>query len=99
MSLATISKLVLVMLLWASCFPLITAGIDSAPHLTFAATRAFLAGAALLVLGVALRRSLPRGMRMWLLLAVTGLGATTLAFLGMFHASVPSLPTCKVPAT
>ncbi len=87
MSVATIVKLVLVMLLWASCFPLITAGLDSAPHLTFAATRAFLAGAALLVLGAALRRPLPRGPRVWLLLAITGLGATTLAFLGMFHAA------------
>ncbi len=80
-------KLVLVMLLWAICFPLITAGLEYAPHLTFAAMRAFLAGAALLVLGAAFRRPLPSGARIWMLLAMTGLGATTLAFLGMFHAA------------
>ena len=80
-------KLVLVMLLWAICFPLITAGLEYAPHLTFAAMRAFLAGAGLLVLGAALRRPLPSGLRIWILIGITGLGATTLAFLGMFHAA------------
>ncbi|GMQ75136.1 MAG: DMT family transporter [Gammaproteobacteria bacterium] len=80
-------KLVLVMLLWAICFPLITAGLEYAPHLTFAAMRAFLAGAALLALGAVFRRPLPSGARIWMLLALTGLGATTLAFLGMFHAA------------
>ena len=82
-----VTKLLLVMFLWAICFPLITAGFAYAPHLTFAAMRAFLAGAALLVLGTALRRPLPSGARIWMLLAMTGLGATTLAFLGMFHAA------------
>ena len=43
-----ISKIVLVMLLWAICFPLIVAGFSYAPHLTFAALRALIAGAALL---------------------------------------------------
>jgi len=87
MSIATIIKLVFVMFLWAICFPLITVGFESAPHITFAAMRAFIAGAALLVLGAVLRRPLPRGSRVWLLLAMTGLGATTFAFLGMFHAA------------
>lgn len=75
------------MLLWASCFPLIAAALDLAPHLTFATMRAFLAGAVLLAIGVALRRPFPRGVRVWLLLSVIGLGATTFAFLGMFHAA------------
>ena len=83
----TILKLVVVMLLWASCFPLITAALDLAPHLTFAALRAFLAGATLLAIGVALRRPFPRGIRVWLRLSAIGLGATTFAFLGMFHAA------------
>jgi drug/metabolite transporter (DMT)-like permease len=80
-------KLILVMFLWAICFPLITAGFEYASHLTFAAMRAFIAGTALLALGAALGRRLPSGARIWMLLAMTGLGATTLAFLGMFHAA------------
>ncbi len=87
MSVATATKLVLVMFLWAICFPLITAGLGAAPHLTFAAMRAFLAGGSLLILGWALQRRLPTDSRVWVLLAVVGFGATTLAFLGMFHAA------------
>ncbi len=80
-------RLLLVMLLWAICFPLITTGIQYAPHLTFAAMRAFLAGGALLAVAFALGRPMPRGVRDWLALAAIGLGATTLAFYGMFHAA------------
>ncbi len=87
MSAHTMLKLVLTMLLWASCFPLITAGLDASPHLTFAAMRAFLAGGALLLVGAMLGRRFPHGVRVWLLLTGIGLGATTLAFLGMFHAA------------
>ena len=58
-------KLVVVMLLWAACFPLITLGLTSSPHLTFAAMRAALAGAALVALGVILRRPLPSGLEEW----------------------------------
>jgi len=87
MSLAIFIKLVLVMFLWAICFPLITAVLDSTPHLSFAAIRAFVAGAALLALGAALGRPLPRGKRVWSLLAMIGLGATSFGFFGMFHAA------------
>ena len=87
MSVSIFVKLVFVMFLWAICFPLITIGFDYAPHLSFAAVRAFIAGAALLALGVVLRRPVPRGKPVWLLLALTGLGATTLGFFGMFHAA------------
>ena len=38
------SLIVLVMFLWAACFPLIVAGFAYAPHLTFAALRAWLSG-------------------------------------------------------
>ncbi len=75
------------MLLWAACFPLITAGLALAPHLTFAALRAFVAGAALVGTSVALGRPFPSGRNTWLLLIVAGIGATTLGFLGMFHAA------------
>ncbi len=82
-----LSKIIVVMFLWAVCFPLIAAGFAYAPHLTFAALRAFLAGAALLVVGLALGRPLPRGAGVWVILIFVGLGATSLAYLGMFHAA------------
>jgi drug/metabolite transporter (DMT)-like permease len=89
-------RLLLVMLLWAACFPLITLGLDLAPHITFAALRAVLAGASVLILAALLRRSPPRGLRAWGLIAVTGFGATSVGFLGMFHAAefvAPGLAT------
>jgi drug/metabolite transporter (DMT)-like permease len=75
------------MLLWAVCFPLITVGIEYSPHLTFASLRAFLAGAVLMVLAVALRRPMPQTTGVWFSLIFVGLGATSLGFLGMFHAA------------
>jgi len=80
-------RLVLVMFLWAICFPLITIGIEYSPHLTFAAIRALLSGGALLAVALVLGHRLPRDVRDWLSLAAIGLGATTLAFFGMFHAA------------
>jgi drug/metabolite transporter (DMT)-like permease len=80
-------RLLFVMGLWAACFPLITIGLDLAPHLAFAAMRAALAGACLLALGAVFRRPVPQGRRSWALIAVVALGATTLGFLGMFHAA------------
>ena len=87
MSIATIAKIILVMMLWAACFPLIPAGIEFAPHMTFAALRAFLAGVTLTLLAVALRRPLPKEPQIWAMVAIVGLGATTLGFVGMFHAA------------
>ncbi|KNG91911.1 DMT family transporter [Pseudaestuariivita atlantica] len=92
MTLRKSSLIVLVMFLWAACFPLIVAGFAYAPHLTFAALRAFLAGSALVALGMILGRSWPRGMRVWLAIFGIGLGATSLGFLGMFMASEFILP-------
>jgi len=85
-------KIVTVMFLWAICFPLITAGFAYAPHLTFAALRAALAGAALIGLGVALGRPWPRGRRVWVMLVFVGLGATSLGYLGMFMAAEYVMP-------
>ncbi len=87
MKIFQISKITLVMLLWALCFPLITAGFAYAPHLTFATLRAVIAGAALVGLGLMLGRQVPRGFRIWSILSFVGLGATSLAYLGMFHAA------------
>lgn len=80
-------RLVAIMGLWAACFPLITIGLNLAPHLAFATMRAALAGLCLLLLGVILHRPVPSGARIWGLIAVVGLGDTTLGFLGMFHAA------------
>ncbi len=85
-------RLVAVMALWAACFPLITVGLDLAPHMAFAAMRATVAGVFLLVLGAVSRRPVPRDVRSWALVVVVGLGATTLGFLGMFHAAEFILP-------
>lgn len=75
------------MALWAACFPLITLGLELAPHLAFAAMRAALAGACLLALGVVSSRPIPRGQRAWMLIGVVAVGATSFGFLGMFHAA------------
>jgi drug/metabolite transporter (DMT)-like permease len=75
------------MVVWALCFPLITIGIDLAPHLTFAAMRAAGAGLCLLALAIVLRRSLPRDAHTWALIFLVALGASTLGFFGMFHAA------------
>lgn len=80
-------QIVIVMFLWAICFPLIKVGLPFAPHLTFAAMRAFIAGAILLVIALILRRNQPKGLKNWFILTLIGLGATTLGFFGMFHAS------------
>lgn len=87
MSVSTIAQIILVMLLWSLCFPLITLGIEFAPHLTFAAIRALLAGLALTVLALVLRRPLPKGLFLWTMVAIVGFGATGLGFFGMFHAA------------
>lgn len=87
MSAGAVVRLLIVMALWAACFPLITIGLDLAPHLAFAALRAALAGACLFALGVALRRPFPRDGRTWGLVGVIALSSTSLGFLGMFHAA------------
>ncbi len=87
MKLSDAALIVLAMLLWAICFPLITVGISSAPHLTFATLRAVLAGITLVGIALVLGRPMPRGTRIWAILTAVGLGATTLGFLGMFHAA------------
>ena len=87
MSLTTTTKIVMAMLLWALCFPLITAGLQYSPHLTFATLRAVLAGVALVLIAIFLRRPIPHGRCTWLTLCVVGVGATSLGFVGMFHAA------------
>lgn len=87
MNIGATLRLLAVMVLWASCFPLITIGLDLAPHLAFAALRAALAGICLIALGTLLHRPIPVGARSWTLIVVVGLGATSMGFFGMFHAA------------
>ncbi|MDZ4735454.1 MAG: DMT family transporter [Rhodospirillaceae bacterium] len=87
MTVSAALRLLAVMVLWASCFPLITIGLDLAPHLAFAALRAALAGICLIALGALCGRLVPVGKRSWILIVVVGLGATSMGFLGMFHAA------------
>ena len=75
------------MFLWALCYPLIVLGLDNAPHITFAALRALIAGITLLIIAIILGRPQPRGLAIWMMLIWIGIGATTLGFYGMFHAS------------
>ncbi|MFN3727549.1 MAG: DMT family transporter [Allosphingosinicella sp.] len=96
MTVGTALRLLAVMMLWASCFPLITIGLDLAPHIAFAALRAAVAGLCLIVLGALCGRPVPDGGCAWILIVVVGLGATSMGFLGMFHAAefiAPGLAT------
>lgn len=87
MTLNATLRLLLVVILLAGCFPLITLGLDQAPHLAFAAMRGVLAGAGLLALGFIFGRPIPRSLRAWTLVGIVGIGTTSLGFLGMFHAA------------
>lgn len=87
MSRLTIAQIVVVMLLWAACFPALAIGIELAPHLTFATLRAGLAGLTLTAIAITLGKKLPVEAKLWIRLTVVGFGATTLGFLGMFHAA------------
>lgn len=85
-STSDVARLSLVMFLWALCFPLITVGLTVAPPLTLATLRAAVAGLALLVPAIVLRRPWPRGRHVWLTLAGAGVSLTTMGFTGMFLA-------------
>ena len=87
MSARAAAQIGLVMFLWAICYPLITVRITLSPHLSFAALRALIAAAVLLGLAFWLGRPFPRGRQAWMSIVIVGVGATSLGFLGMFHAA------------
>jgi drug/metabolite transporter (DMT)-like permease len=87
MNISTILQVIIVMFLWAICFPFITWGIESAPHLTFATLRAVLSGLVLIVIALMLRQPFPAKWHDWKSIAVVGIGATSFGFFGMFHAA------------
>ena len=77
----------IVMVLWASCYPLITLGLDDAPHLTFAALRAIIAGTVLITVAGLKHAPLPRTPAAWGWIILAGLSMTTFGYFGMFHAA------------
>lgn len=81
-----VATIILVMLLWALCFPLIVIGLSFLSPLYFAGVRALLAGIPLLLIAVMLRRPWPTGAATWSTLLGVGVSATSLGFLGMFLA-------------
>lgn len=83
---ADVFQLILVMFLWALCYPLIATGLAAAPPLTFAALRSFVAGIGLLLPAFVVGRAIPRGWATWLCLLGVGVSATSLGFAGMFLA-------------
>ncbi len=79
------SGAVLVMLLWAICFPLITVGLEASPPMTLAALRAALSGMVLLVVARLTRRPFVAGKGTWKGIAFVGLTGTAIGFTGMFY--------------
>ncbi len=81
--------MVVVVLLWAICFPFIVTGLPDAPPLLFAALRAFLAGGLLFAVHLVQRRRepYPFSPRDLGLLSLIGLSYTAMGFGGMFLAA------------
>ncbi|HNP35804.1 MAG TPA: DMT family transporter [Woeseiaceae bacterium] len=75
----------LVMFLWAVCFPLISVGLANSPPMTFAALRAALSGAVLVVAANLLGRPPIADRSQWGAVVLVGLTATSLGFFGMFY--------------
>lgn len=76
---------ILVMVLWALCFPLIATGLASSPPMSFATLRAAIAGLALLAIAELAGRPAVSGGSVWSGLVLVGLTATSLGFVGMFY--------------
>jgi len=86
---ANVAWMVVVVLLWAICFPFIVTGLPDAPPLLFAALRAFLAGGLLFAVHLVQRRRepYPFSPRDLGLLSLIGLSYTAMGFGGMFLAA------------
>ncbi len=90
------TQILVVIVLWAICYPLITTGLAAFPPFHFAALRSLLAGVCLLAAGIMLKRPLVPARGTWLSLAIVSLTFTTLGFAGMFLAGervTPGLAT------
>jgi len=76
-----------VMVLWATCYPLISLGLDDSPHLTFATLRGLIAGVTLLVIARLTGARLPQSAAEWSWITLAGFCMTGLGYFGMFHAA------------
>ncbi len=89
-------QVLMVIILWAICYPLITTGLTAFSPFHFATLRSLLAGISLLVAGVMLKRSLIPERSTWPSLIIISLAFTSLGFTGMFLAGgriTPGLAT------
>ncbi len=80
------AQVIVVMLLWALCYPLISTGLLTTPPFHLAALRSLLAGASLLVAGMLYKLPLLPERGTWLTLVIISLTFTSLGFAGMFLA-------------
>jgi len=95
-SVGDLTQVLVVVILWAICYPLITTGLAAFPLFHFAALRSLLAGVCLLAAGIMLKRSLVPDRNIWLVLIIASFTFTTLGFAGMFLAGgrvTPGLAT------
>lgn len=76
-----------VMLLWASCYPLISLTLDYAPVMLTAFYRSVIAGLFLIAIALFLKRPLPSNRQQWLYITAIGITATSIGFWGMFYAA------------
>lgn len=83
---------VVVMLLWAACFPLIAVGLQSSPPMALAAMRAAFSGLVLLAAARLLRRPPMTGAAAWRGTAVVGFSTTSVGFFGMFYGGLSVSP-------
>lgn len=82
-----IAGLVLIAALTAVCYPLLSVGLAYAPPFQFATLRVGIGGVMLLLLALLARRPFPRGRKVWILLAISGVSTTSVGFISMFTAA------------
>lgn len=95
-SIRNLAQILVVIILWAICYPLITTGLDSFSPFHFATLRSLIAGVSLLVAGIMLKKSIIPERATWPGLVIISLTFTSLGFTGMFLAGgrvTPGLAT------
>ena len=80
------SAAIMVMMMWALCYPLIKLSLPYAPVMLTAFLRAVIAGCVLVLIAHFTNRPFPRGYRLWIYITIIGLSATSLGLWGMFYA-------------
>jgi len=95
-SIRNLAQILVVIILWAICYPLITTGLDAFSPFHFATLRSLIAGVSLLVAGIMLKKSIIPERATWPALVIISLTFTSLGFTGMFLAGgrvTPGLAT------